>query len=104
MPVVTIRLEDDIFQKIEKLRGQESKADFFRNIIIEYTKFREKFSSEYLEEFIKNNEFLKAELSHKEQIIEEKNERIQGITAIHAKIHAKVYYQFKYDFNPLNYR
>ncbi len=33
----------------------------------------------------------------------ESNNHKKGITAIHAKIHAKVYYQFKHDFNPLSY-
>lgn len=33
MKTITIRLEDDVFNKIEERRGKKSKSDFYREII-----------------------------------------------------------------------
>jgi len=87
MKTITIRLEDDVFNKIDEQRGTTLKSDFYRELIeyhlnksesglntIEYKKLEieyERLKSEY--------EVLKTELQHTEVIQKIQEERIKDL-------------------------
>jgi predicted CopG family antitoxin len=79
MTVVTIRLDDDTFEELDKLRGDHSKADFFRDVIEEYIKFRERFSMDSFNEVLKENELIKVQLQDKQDLITVLNGRVQDL-------------------------
>lgn len=73
MKTISIRLEDNVFKKIEKLRGSKSKSEFYRKLTEdslnkgEYTDIH----SEY--------EALKNELQHREAIAKIQSDRIEDL-------------------------
>ncbi len=79
MSVVTVRLDDDAFEELDKLRGNQSKADFFRDVIKEYIKFRENFSMDSFNEMLRENELIKVQLKDKQDLITVLNGRVQDL-------------------------
>jgi predicted DNA-binding protein len=81
MRTFSIRLDDELFQKLESSRGENPRADYIREVLISHfqehtnktnldepTTNRQENLNEPLVNLIKENEALKAELTHKEQI------------------------------------
>jgi metal-responsive CopG/Arc/MetJ family transcriptional regulator len=81
MRTFSVRLDDELFQKLESSRGENPRADYIREVLISH--FQEHKHKANLEEpsanlqenlhepivnLIKENESLKVELTHKEQI------------------------------------
>ncbi len=81
MRTFSIRLDDELFQKLESSRGENPRADYIREVLISH--FQEHEHKANLEEpssnrqenlnepivnLIGENEALKVELTHKEQI------------------------------------
>ncbi len=79
MSVVTVRLDDATFEELDKLRGDRSKADFFRDVIEEYIKFREKFSMDSFNEILGENELIKVQLKDKQDLITVLSGRVQDL-------------------------
>ncbi|MCZ7403900.1 MAG: hypothetical protein O8C67_03085 [Candidatus Methanoperedens sp.] len=109
MKTITIRVEDDIFNKIEEHRGLKSKSDFYRKLIEDYLNKPEDNvnktedglnkredslnmsddglnntdvnlnKSEYVNKILKENESLKAELTHKQELLKMANEWINDM-------------------------
>ncbi len=89
MKTITIRVDEEIFQQIEAKRGEASKSDFYRNILIEYisdkpentlSKLEDDLeSSEYVLNIRKENETLRVDASHKDAILVLKDDRIKDL-------------------------
>lgn len=89
MKTITIRIDDEIFQQIEARRGEASKSDFYRNILIEYISGKPENtpdkpeddleSSEYVLNIRKENETLRTDASHKDAILVLKDDRIKDL-------------------------
>ena len=89
MKTITIRIDDEIFQQIEARRGEASKSDFYRNILIEYISDKPENaqnkpeddleSSEYVLNIRKENETLRTNASHKDAILVLKDDRIKDL-------------------------
>jgi metal-responsive CopG/Arc/MetJ family transcriptional regulator len=89
MKTITIRIDEEIFQQIEAKRGEASKSDFYRNILIEYISDKPENaqnkpeddleSSEYVLNIRKENETLKTDASHKDAILVLKDDRIKDL-------------------------
>lgn len=102
MKTITIRVEDDIFNKIEEHRGLKSKSEFYRKLIEDYlnkpednpNKTEDSLNkredslnkqetnlnkSEYIQNILKENESLKAELAHKQELLKMANDWINDM-------------------------
>lgn len=89
MKTITIRIDEEIFQQIEARRGEVSKSDFYRNILIEYISDKPENalnkpeddleSSEYVLNIRKENETLRTDASHKDAILVLKDDRIKDL-------------------------
>jgi metal-responsive CopG/Arc/MetJ family transcriptional regulator len=89
MKTITIRIDEEIFQQIEAKRGEASKSDFYRNILIEYISDKPENaqnkpeddleSSEYVLNIRKENETLRTDASHKDAILVLKEDRIKDL-------------------------
>ena len=82
MNTITIRVDDDLFQQIEAKRGDKSKSDFYRDILIEYlsNKPEENLNKyEYAVNITKENENLKTDLSHKDDLLRLMGERTKDL-------------------------
>jgi metal-responsive CopG/Arc/MetJ family transcriptional regulator len=89
MKTITIRIDEEIFQQIEARRGEASKSDFYRNILIEYISDKPENapnkpeddleSSEYVLNIRKENETLRTDASHKDAILVLKDDRIKDL-------------------------
>ncbi len=109
MKTITIRVEDDIFNKIEEHRGLKSKSEFYRKLIEDNLNKREDNpnktedglnkpedslnmsedglnkhetdlnKSEYVQNILKDNESLKAELAHKQELLKMANDWINDM-------------------------
>jgi predicted CopG family antitoxin len=109
MKTITIRVEDDIFNKIEDHRGSKSKSEFYRKLIEDNLNKPEDNSnkteydlnkredilnmsedglnnidvnlnkSEYVQNILKENESLKAELAHKQELLKMANDWINDM-------------------------
>ncbi len=109
MKTVTIRVEDDIFNKIEEHRGLKSKSEFYRKLIEDYlnksednmnktedglNKHEDSLNmhedglnnreinlnkSEYVHNILKENESLKGELTHKQELLKMANDWINDM-------------------------
>ncbi len=109
MKTITIRVEDDIFNKIEEHRGSKSKSEFYRKLIEDYVNKSENNpnknedslnksedksniheydlnkqetylnNSEYIQNILKENEALKAELTQKQEFLKMSNDWINDM-------------------------
>lgn len=89
MKTITIRVDEEIFQQIEARRGEASKSDFYRNILIEYISDKPEIApnkpeddlenSEYVLNIRKENETLRTDASHKDAILVLKDDRIKDL-------------------------
>ncbi|MFZ3059854.1 MAG: hypothetical protein WA102_08970 [Candidatus Methanoperedens sp.] len=88
MKTITIRVEDDIFNKIEEHRGLKSKSEFYRKLIEDYLNKPEDSlnihedslnNSEYVRNILKENESMKAELTHKQELLKMANDWINDM-------------------------
>ncbi len=89
MKTITIRIDEEIFQQIEAKRGEASKSDFYRNILVEYISDKPENtlnkpeddleSSEYVLNIRKENETLRTDASHKDAILVLKDDRIKDL-------------------------
>ncbi|MCZ7399453.1 MAG: hypothetical protein O8C62_07220 [Candidatus Methanoperedens sp.] len=102
MKTITIRVEDDIFNKIEEHRGLKSKSEFYRKLIEDYlnkpednpNKIEDGLNkredslnmhedglnkSEYVQNILKENESMKAELAHKQELLKMANDWINDM-------------------------
>ncbi len=109
MKTITIRIEDDIFNKIEEHRGSKSKSEFYRKLIEDYLNKPEDNpnktedglnkpednlnmseddlnntdvnlnKSEYVQNILKENESLKADLAHKQELLKMANDWINDM-------------------------
>ncbi|MCX9024774.1 MAG: hypothetical protein OIN85_01615 [Candidatus Methanoperedens sp.] len=102
MKTITIRVEDDVFNKIEEHRGLKSKSEFYRKLIEDYlnnpednmNKTEEGLNkhedclnnakvnlnkSEYVQNILKENEAMKADLAHKQELLKMSNDWINDM-------------------------
>ena len=82
MKTITIRVDDEIFQQIEEKRGDRSKSDFYRSVLVEYISNKpeeEMNKSESILNILKENENLKMDLSHNNDLMRLKDERIRDM-------------------------
>jgi predicted CopG family antitoxin len=95
MKTITIRVEDDTFNKIEERRGSKSKSEFYRRLIEERLNTSDddtnkcedglNTSEDVLNKhenalnLLKENESLKSELIHKGELLQMANERINDM-------------------------
>ncbi|VVB93143.1 Uncharacterised protein [uncultured archaeon] len=109
MKTITIRVEDDVFNKIEEQRGLKSKSEFYRKLIEDYLNTPEDNqnktedslnkredrlniheddlnkqennlnNSEYVQNILKESESLKAELAHKQELLKMSNDWINDM-------------------------
>ena len=109
MKTITIRVEDDVFNKIEEHRGTKSKSEFYRKLIEDYLNKPEDDmnetadslnkredslnmpedelnntevdlnKSEYVMNILKENESIKAELAHKQELLKIANDWINDL-------------------------
>jgi predicted CopG family antitoxin len=109
MKTITIRIEDEVFNKIEELRGLKSKSEFYRKLIEDYlnkpeddmNKTEDSLNkregslnmsedglnntdinlnkSEYVKNILKENESMKAELAHKQELLKMANDWINDM-------------------------
>ncbi len=92
MRTFSIRLDDELFQKLESSRGENPRADYIREVLISH--FQEHKNKANLEEpsanrqenlneplvnLIKENEALKVELTHKEEINKIMDARVKDL-------------------------
>jgi predicted CopG family antitoxin len=86
MKTISIRFEDDVFKKIEKLRGTKSKSDFCREILEDNIDKNEDNSLQnednvktlYKTE-IAENITLKADLQHSKELLRAKDDLIKNL-------------------------
>ncbi len=95
MKTITIRVEDDTFNKIEERRGSKSKSEFYRKLIEDELNTSEYDTNkceddlnksedslnknEYVLNVMKENEALKSELMHKSELLQIADERINDM-------------------------
>lgn len=109
MKTITIRVEDDVFNKIEEHRGSKSKSEFYRELIEDYlnnpednmnktedglNKFEDSLNihedglnnaevnlnkSEYVQNILKENEAIKTDLAHKQELLKMANDWINDM-------------------------
>jgi predicted CopG family antitoxin len=86
MKTISIRVEDDVFKKIEKLRGFKSKSDFCREILednidkIEDDGLQNEDSVKTLyEAAIAENITIKADLQHSKELLRAKDDLIKNL-------------------------
>jgi len=82
MKTITIRVDEELFQQIEEKRGDRSKSDFYRSVLVEYISNKpeeEMNKSESILNILKENENLKMDLSHNNDLMRLKDERIRDM-------------------------
>lgn len=88
MKTITIRVSNEVFEEIEKKRGDKNKSDFYRKILTEYLMKTNEYGmnkTEYkriqLNTIVNTAEYkaLEVELKHKEELIKSKEERITDL-------------------------
>ncbi|MCZ7384158.1 MAG: hypothetical protein O8C63_05345 [Candidatus Methanoperedens sp.] len=102
MKTITIRVEDDVFNKIEEQRGSKSKSEFYRKLIEDYLNNPEDNmnktedglnkredglnnaevnlnKSEYVQNILKENEAMKVDLAHKQELLKMANDWINDM-------------------------
>jgi predicted DNA-binding protein len=68
MRTFSIRLDDELFQKIESVRGEKPRADYIREVLLSHFQEPDANLKEPQENLMKEIESLKVELTHKDQI------------------------------------
>jgi len=85
VPTITIRADDDLFEQIENKREDQSKADFYRRILVNYLNSSMSSNNDLTEYIKKISELtteltrLTTEIKHKEEIDKVKEERIHDL-------------------------
>ena len=82
MKTITIRLDDDLFQQIETKRGEVSKSDFYRDILVEYLSDKpadDPNKYEYIMNIKKENETLRTDLNHKVDMLRLMDDRTKDL-------------------------
>ena len=82
MKTITIRVDEELFQQIEAKRENSSKSDFYRDILVEYLSNKpedDPNKDEYVLSLKKENETLRTELSHKEDMLRLTDERTKDL-------------------------
>ncbi len=79
MRTFSIRLDDELFQKLESVRGENSRADYIREVLLSYFKEPDANLGEPQANLTKEIESLKVELTHKEQIVKIMEERVKDL-------------------------
>ena len=92
MRAFSIRLDDELFQKLESSRGENPRADYIREVLISHfqehknkanlgepSANRQENLNEPIVKLIKENEALKVELTHKEEINKIMDARVKDL-------------------------
>lgn len=92
MRTFSIRLDDELFKKLESSRGENPRADYIREVLISHfqehknkanldepSANRQENLNEPLVNLIKENEALKVELTHKDQINKIMESRVKDL-------------------------
>ncbi len=86
MKTITIRVDEELFQQIEEKRGERSKSDFYRSVLVEYISNKPEEDTNKSESILnilkeneKENEKMKTELSHNNDLMRLKDERIRDL-------------------------
>ncbi|MCX9012200.1 MAG: hypothetical protein OIN66_13895 [Candidatus Methanoperedens sp.] len=88
MKTITIRVDEEIFQQIEAKRGETSKSEFYRNILVEYLSDKPAEDLNKTEYAVnttdtvrarEENDALRSELTHKEDILRLMGERVKDM-------------------------
>jgi len=78
---ITIRIDEQLFEKAEARRGGRKKSEFYRNIISDYLSEKPEVlqkKQEIPSDISKENDALKAELSFKDELMKKlKDERLK---------------------------
>lgn len=85
---ITIRVNDELSERIEKHRGNKSKADFYREALEAHVSALEaglstpeykSVGSEYIQQLERENESLRKDQAHKDEIIKVKDVSIRDL-------------------------
>jgi predicted DNA-binding protein len=79
MRTFSIRLDDELFQKLESVRGENSRADYIREVLLSHFKEPDANLVEPDANLTKEIESLKAELTHEEKIVKIMEERVKDL-------------------------
>ncbi len=79
MKTFSIRLDEELFQKLESARGEKPRADYIREVLLLHFKEPDANLIEPQTNLIKEIESLKVELTHKEQIIKIMDDRVKDL-------------------------
>jgi predicted DNA-binding protein len=79
MRTFSIRLDEELFQKLESGRGEKPRADYIREVLILHFKEPDANLSEPQTNHIKEIDSLKVELAHKEEIIKIMDDRVKDL-------------------------
>ena len=79
MKTISIRVEDNLFNEIEALRGKKPKNEFYRKLLEYYLKKPKGNKTEDDSNILKENESLKAELVHRVNVNKIMDERIKSL-------------------------
>ncbi len=73
MRTFSIRLDDELFQKLESVRGENSRADYIREVLVSHFKEPDANLGEPQANLTKEIESLESELQSKESELQSKN-------------------------------
>ncbi len=76
MTTITLRIDDELFEKLDKLRGTKQKSDFYRDILEDYVKLGGLYN---IDSILLERDRLKSDLDHSQDIIRVQTERIQDL-------------------------
>ena len=88
MKTITIRVDEDTFQQIEAKRGETSKSEFYRNILVEYLSNKPAENLNKTEYAVnttdavkarEENDSLRGELTHREDMLRLMGERVKDL-------------------------
>ncbi|MCX9075932.1 MAG: hypothetical protein OIN88_15005 [Candidatus Methanoperedens sp.] len=79
MRTFSIRLDEELFHKLESVRGEKPRADYIREVLLSHFKKPDANLGEPQANLIKEIESLKFELTHKEQIVKIMEERVKDL-------------------------
>ncbi|NJD76302.1 MAG: hypothetical protein FIB08_04295 [Candidatus Methanoperedens sp.] len=79
MRTFSIRLDEELFQKLESVRGEKPRADYIREVLLLNFKEPDANLIEPQTNLNKEIDSLKAELTHKEQIIKIMDDRVKDL-------------------------
>ncbi len=79
MKTFSIRLDEELFQKLESGRGEKPRADYIREVLLLHFKKPDANLIEPQTNLINEIDSLKVELIHKEQIIKIMDDRVKDL-------------------------